>query len=76
MARGSHFPDRELASNRVEKLFLRQAIEIVNDAVVSKYLHLRIGEDHSQKIVVIFFAGMREALFFNSARARLALAAR
>src|SRR5262249_52790829 len=57
--------DCKLTSDLIEKLFLRESVEIVNRAVVSEYLHLRVWEDHSQKIVVILFAGVRETLLLQ-----------
>src|SRR5690349_21977983 len=56
------FLDSELALEGVEKFLFGQPVEIADDAVVSEYLHLRIGKDDGEKVVVVFVTGVREAL--------------
>src|SRR5689334_24390464 len=71
------FLDSELALEGVEKFLFGQPVEIADDAVVSEYLHLRIGKDDGEKVVVVFLAAVCEALVAQlragAARARGAM---
>jgi len=57
--------DRKLRSDLIEKLFFREPVQIVNCTVVSEYLHLGVGENDSQEIVVILFPCVRETLLLQ-----------